>query len=683
VKKGSSIRRKLQMLVLLTSLLAVTVSGLIFLFYDLNAYREGRLSDMESKLALVAYASIPALQFGDEAAAAANLESLRIRESVSAAALFDRDGNLFAEYSRSGEPLSFPLLAPGENFSIQGESLFFYQPLFQNGESVGTAFIQADYLGRQRVLNFMATLLAVTAGALLVASLLSTWLQAGIIGPIIAIANIARQVVSYRDYSQRARKQTDDEVGMLVDDFNDMLNEIENRTNALEKSNSELEQEVVERKRAREEVLRLNEALKTKIEQLNEADRHKDDFLATLAHELRNPLAPIRSGLEVLSRSDDAGRAAIYAILERQTNQLIHLVDELMDVSRISRGKVMLQPRAVELQGVIQAAIEATRDLMVRKQHQFEVHLPEHTVMIYADPVRLTQVVLNLLTNAAHYTPIGGRVILEARVQHGTLEVSVQDNGIGMEPAMLERIFEAFVQVESPMTRSRTESGLGVGLTLARALVTMHGGNIRAESAGVGQGTRFIVTMPLGISGNEPVPDAARPQSTAPVPGPLGDEPHAVPAALHAELPETEPPVAEPLTTESPTGLRVMVVDDNQDAAMMLTMLLQLNGHQVETRHSGRAALDLGQEYHPEVMLLDLGMPGMNGIETAKAIRKTDWGASVILVAVTGWGQEEDKRITREAGFDHHLVKPVEASSLLQLLNGMVTGRSTEPALRD
>jgi signal transduction histidine kinase/ActR/RegA family two-component response regulator len=651
VKSRSSIRRKLHALVLLTTLLAVSLSGVIFLFYDLNAYREARLADMESQLELVAFASTPALQFGDPAVAATNLELLRIRDSVRAAALFDRNGELFASYSRDEEPVNYPPLPATDQFEIKGQSLIIYQPILQNGEVVGTAFIQADYLSLQRVLNFLAILAAVTAGALVVAFLLSNWLQAGITGPIIAIANIAREVVTFRDYSQRACKQSDDEVGMLVDDFNDMLSEIENRTNALEKSNSELEQEVAERKRAREEVMRLNEELQAKIEQLNEADRHKDDFLATLAHELRNPLAPIRSGLEVLNRSDEAGRTAIYAILERQTNQLIHLVDELMDVSRISRGKVKIQPRVVELQGVIQSAIEATRDLMQQKAHHFAVDMPQETVMIQADPVRLTQVVLNLLSNAAHYTPRGGDVFLQVKTEGDMLEICVQDNGIGMEPQMLERVFDAFVQVESPITRSRTESGLGVGLTLARALVTMHGGTIRAESGGSGRGTKFTVRMPI----------------------------------RNAEIDQhsSEPAVpATPVVTPE-QYLRVMVVDDNQDAAMMLTMLLQLHRHQVKTLFSGQSALQAGADFVPDVMLLDLGMPGMNGIETAKAIRTQEWGQNVILVAVTGWGQEQDKRITREAGFNHHLVKPVEANDLLSLLNTILSARSAEPAHRD
>jgi CheY-like chemotaxis protein len=301
-----------------------------------------------------------------------------------------------------------------------------------------------------------------------------------------------------------------------------------------------------------------------------------------------------------------------------------------MEVSRISRGKVTLKKQVVVLQEVVQVASDATNELMQQKKHRLVVELPEEPVRLDADPVRLAQVFLNLLSNAAHYTNEGGTITLAAKCHDDLLELTVEDNGIGMAPDMLERVFGAFVQLESPL--GRTRAGLGIGLTLARALIRMHDGTIRAESAGPGEGSRFVVLLPLK---------------------PLESTSTAAPA--------------DPLLTGRAQH-RIIVVDDNEDAALVLSMQLRLAGHELKTAYSGGAALELGREFRPDAVIMDIGMPGMNGFDTARQLRQEPWGKNVLLIAVTGWGQPEVRRQSRDAGFDFHLVKPVKAIDIEKLL---------------
>ena len=641
MRKLPSIRTKFLAAVLFTTFCALLVAGSFILLYDVTVYRILRTNDMTAQVETLAFSTAPALQFEDAAAARETLNFLHIRPSVQAAAIYSANGRLFASYTRNDTDFDFPVLPESESTTIANGEMKIFHRIISNGEILGTAFIQADYLLRQRIINFLSVLALVALGAMMVAILVSFWLQSFITRPVLSIVEVARDVVTRKDYSRRAEQQTQDEVGILVEAFNDMLNEIESRTSALENTNRELEQEVSERKRAREEVLRLNEELKGKVEELKEADRHKDDFLATLAHELRNPLAPIRSGLDLLRKADESKKQDIIGILDRQTQQLIRLVDELLDVSRISRGKVSLHKQVVSLREVLQGAMEATQGLMEQKQHHFEVELPEPPVLLYGDSVRLTQVFLNLLSNAAHYTNDGGTIGLGVKLEADVVEVGIQDNGIGMSREMLSKSFEAFVQIENSLTA--TKSGLGIGLTLARSLVRMHGGAIHAHSEGLGKGTEFVVRLPLAT------PEQRREQ---------------------------------PTTVESPgrqTQHRILVVDDNEDAADTLGMLLTLEDQEVKVVYSGEAALEAGREFAPQVILLDLGMPGMSGVETAEAVRRTEWGRDIALVAVTGWGQDRHRTETRQGGFDLHLVKPITPEQLEPLLSGKkVSGKELD-----
>ena len=372
--------------------------------------------------------------------------------------------------------------------------------------------------------------------------------------------------------------------------------------------------------------------LKRAEQELRAADRRKDEFLAMLAHELRNPLAPIVSGLEVLKLSGPAGegQGAVFRMINRQVNQLVRLVDDLLEISRIARGKIELRKEIVELADVLNDALETSRPVIQAMKHTLEVDVPTETVLVECDGVRLSQVIANLLNNAAKYTPRGGRVQLSARVEGGELLLKVRDNGYGIEPEALDAVFEMFTQTR--LSR-RSESGLGVGLALVRTLVERHGGTVRAASEGRGRGSEFTVRLPLGRATARPARDDRRPA----------------------------PP--------SPGLERILVVDDDRDSARSLAMLLEILGFDVRMAFDGKSALDTLGQFDAQIVLLDIEMPGMDGFEVARRIRALPGGANVVLVALTGWGQDGDRVRSREAGFDHHLLKPVGSESLRSLLS--------------
>lgn len=375
---------------------------------------------------------------------------------------------------------------------------------------------------------------------------------------------------------------------------------------------------------------------------LQDADRRKDEFLATLAHELRNPLAPIRTGLELMKivKDDPAVLGEVRDTMERQTLQLITLVDDLLDVSRITRGKLELRKSRVDLATVVQSAVEASRPFIDESRHELTVSIPDQNFVLEADPHRLAQILSNLLNNAAKYTPDGGRVWLSAERQGSDLLFEVRDNGIGIPEDMRERVFEMFAQLEDPL--EKRAPGLGIGLTLVKSLAEMHGGSVEVQSDGPNRGSRFSVRLP--ISSAELMKESHAAPSDAPV------------------------PVAG--------NCRVLVVDDNEAAADMLSIIVKTLGCEVQTANDGRQAVDAAARFLPDVILMDLGMPKMNGYEAAQCIREQPWGRKMILAAVTGWGQDEDRQRTRAAGFDHHFVKPIEPSALRQLL----AAAKSEPA---
>jgi len=371
-------------------------------------------------------------------------------------------------------------------------------------------------------------------------------------------------------------------------------------------------------------------------EELRDQDRRKDEFLATLAHELRNPLAPIRTGLQVLKKSPSGAESdRARAMMDRQLSHLVRLVDDLLDISRVSRGKFELRREWIMLDAVIEHAVETSGPAIAAAGHTLQVRLPEQPIAFDGDLTRLAQVVSNLLNNSAKYTPRGGHIELAAGVEGGAVVLCVSDNGSGIAPEMLPHVFDLFAQ--QPRTSEQTQGGLGIGLSLVRRLVEMHGGTVDAKSGGAAKGSSFTVRLPL-----------QQPPAKAPEPMVAVGEGDAA--------------------SMQPASRRILVVDDNQDGAEMLATMLDLTGHQTRTAHSGQHALAAAREFAPDVVFLDIGMPGMDGYEVARRLRAEPSLDRAVLVALTGWGSAEDRRRTKEAGFDYHLTKPVDGDVVADLL---------------
>ena len=367
-------------------------------------------------------------------------------------------------------------------------------------------------------------------------------------------------------------------------------------------------------------------------EELREADRRKDEFLATLAHELRGPLAPLRSAIEVMKLAQDRPEAMRSArdTLDRQLEHLAHLVDDLIDVRRISRGKIELKKERTDLGTALYHALEVCRPLAAASDQTLNMDVPQEPIFLDADPVRLAQVFTNLLGNSCKYTPRGGRIDVVAVRDGADVVIRFKDNGAGIPQDMLGRIFDLFTQVEGGRD---SLGGLGIGLSLSRSLVDIHGGTITAESEGIGRGSTFTVRLPARPAG-EALP------SPPPLPAPDGPKPRR----------------------------RVLVADDNRDGAASLGLLLTLAGHEAHFAHDGLEAVEVAERVRPDIALLDIGMPRLDGLEAARRIRAASWGSGITLVALTGWGQEDDRRKTQEAGFDHHMVKPIDYPTLSKLL---------------
>jgi PAS domain S-box-containing protein len=382
------------------------------------------------------------------------------------------------------------------------------------------------------------------------------------------------------------------------------------------------------------EGMRLRDQLRHRAEELMEVSRRKDDFLAMLGHELRNPLGPIRNGLHILKQpgASEVGVEKIRDIMERQVLHLSRLVDDLLDVSRFTRGKIVLRKEILDLGSVVRAAVEATRPLLEQSRHELSLHVPGEPIHVDADPTRLEQIITNLLINAIKFTDPGGKIWLSVDQEADHAEVRVRDNGIGISAEMLPQLFDIFEQAGNRPDRPR--GGLGIGLMLARRLAELHGGTVQASSEGLGKGSEFVLRIPK---------DGSR-QKIKP-PGRQGES-------------------GQPATRRR----RILVVDDNVDAGMSLAMLLRTLGHDVRVANDGPGALQAAESDPPEVALVDIGLPGMSGYDVARQLRQRPGLEQVQLVAITGYGQLQDRHLSQQAGFDHHLVKPGDPEVLFKLL---------------
>jgi len=612
-----SVRSKLILMAVATTVVALLSAGVAMLLLDLRTFQRYWIDDLTTQADIVASVTAPAVSFNDAGDVTQSLTLLRVRPQIVAAAIYTANGARFATYVRPGISASLPDRPEAAGYRIERGEVVLYRDIVENGERVGTVYLRSRYGGLDRALSYGAILGGVLLGALVIAALVASRLQASITRPLEAVTNVARQVMLRRDFSLRVPGKEKGEIGVLVEAFNDMLAEIGRRSDALQAANRKLETEMDVRQRA-EGALIL-------------ADRRKDEFLATLAHELRNPLAPIRTGLDILRiRSGDAqATQRATDIMERQLRQMVRLVDDLLDVSRINTGKFTIKMGRVELKAVVNDALEVVRSYIELHGHELVLELPDRPVFLHGDATRLAQILSNLLNNAAKYTNRGGKVMLRGAVDDKTLILEVGDTGIGLAPEMLDSVFEMFVQVDSTLERSN--AGLGVGLSLARKLVELHGGTITAHSEGLGQGSRFVVRLPIVV---EPEPP-------------------------------TKPTPAAFISTES---YRILLADDNVDFVNSIGALLTAMGHSVVITHNGPDALAAAARFCPDYAFLDIGLPHMSGYDLARGIRQLPTGALTVLIAVTGWGQEKDRQLAFEAGFDHHMVKPVRFEQIEEIL---------------
>lgn len=621
-----SIRSKVIAVVLVTTFAALLVSTLVLLTYEIENYREFSTSDLTTQADIVARTAAPSLAFDDPAAAEATLALLGNRPGIRAAAIYTPEGELFASYSRNDSVARFPTSSRSGAPQVDGNNLTLFHPIIENATVLGTVYMQATYDLPARVRDYLVILLTVMLVSLLVAAFVSVWLQGSVTRPLFAVTDVARKIIEQRDFTLRARRTTDDEIGVLVDAFNAMLAEVGQRTEALETANRQLRQETEERKN-------VGAALRL-------ADQRKDEFLATLAHELRNPLAPMVNALALVAspRADSTVTQRAYGIIERQLAHMVRLVDDLLDVSRITRGKLVVRKQTVELAGILQSAVDTVRPLLEARDHELALSLPQQPIYLLADPIRLSQVFSNLLNNSAKYTESGGHISLRANVVGSAVLVVVADDGIGISADTLPGLFKMFKQGDT--SAERTQAGLGVGLALARQLIELHGGTIEAQSPGLGRGSAFTVQLP-------------------------------VMAALTSR--RGDAPVAR--TSGSGRRHRILLVDDNVDFAASLALLLQGMGHDVQVAHDATTALSTAAEFSPEFAFLDIGLPLINGYELARRLKTSPACAETVLIAISGWGQEQDRLQAEQAGFALHLVKPVEFNRIQSVLDSLVSGR--------
>lgn len=733
IGSATSLRGRLTIIILVTIAGALLTMTVALLYRDLSEYRKALAADIHTEAGIMALLASHAIAFDDHGVATRNISALSEKSAVLAAGLYRTDGNLYASYVREGAvppPARLTELTP--SVQTARNDVRVVREIRANGELLGAVYLVATYDVWARVnayLGILGTILLLSVG---VALTLAASLRRAIIAPVEELAAVADDIVTRRDPGRRAPDIPVEEFSVVARAFNSVLDESEERTRALRQSErlyraigesidygvwvsdaegrniyasdsflrllgvtqaqcsdlgwvDMLHPDEVEATAAawrdcvrngdfwyrehrfrgadgafhpvlaqgvpmRDDEGRVSgwaginldiSRMKKTEDALREADRRKDDFLATLAHELRNPLAPIRHAAKLLGLKgmDPAQSQAARDIISRQVARMALLLDDLLEVSRITRGRLELRKARTTLAELVKAAVETSKPLIDGKGHEFVVDVPDVTVELEVDALRLSQALSNLLTNAAKYTDPGGRVVLQAECQDGAVTFTVTDTGIGVPATALPTIFEMFSQVDSAIDRS--EGGLGIGLALVKGLVLLHGGTVEAASSGPGKGSTFTIRLPaecqLQSSGQ-----ATRVVSATPHSGRRG---------------------------------RVLVVDDNRDAASSLAMVLGTSGHAVQIAHAGEEALIAGSAMEPDVVLLDIGLPDINGYEVARRIRHSAWGRGVLLVALTGWGQKDDVERAHDAGFDLHLTKPADPERIERLVEDFLAER--------
>lgn len=592
-----------------TTAVAMLLSAAALFFYELSSTRQAWIADLRTQAALIAGASAAALEFDDPKAARANLGLLKSQPRIVRAAMYDAADNLFATYGGPGVAIEDRRVTGNNPFEISfsGPILEVAYPIEREGEHLGMLYLTARHDIWTRMLVFAAILLALGILSLAVSFHFFARLQRRIAAPLENITQVAQEVTASHNWALRAPDTHYRDVALLVAAFNSLLSECQTRT-------SDIEQEVESRRRVEQE--------------LRKADHLKDVFLATLAHELRNPLAPMSSAVALLQMDKVPAetRAKAVVVLERQLNHMVRLINDLLDASRVATGKLSLDRQLMDINDLVATAVEGMQPMAEQQGVTMRLHLPEETFHVNGDAVRLTQVFSNLLNNACRYTPSGGQVDVYVGSDGESVLVTVQDTGIGVAPEMQARIFELFEQADKSLERGNV--GLGVGLTLSRQIVELHEGQVTMTSDGPGKGSSFVVRLPrlLGLDTGDRFSDA-------------GDQ-------------------------RSIRQLRILIADDNVDLAEGFAEILRAKGHVVHVVHDGEAAIRWAFDALPDIALLDIGMPKCDGYEVARRLRRSRTTQHIHLVAITGWGQASDKEAASLAGFDHHLVKPVQPQEL-------------------
>lgn len=618
-----ALRSELARASFITTLVALLLTAGSLLLYGLVSYRHALVDDATAQAEFLAYSTASAVVFDDRKVASEHLALLQLKPSIRSATLFMATGEEFATYRMAGLDAGgvavrrdAALETAGNRFD--GEVLDVAYPIRNQGEVIGFVYLQAQHDMWQRAGTYAGILLVVMVLSLSISFLVFDRLQRRVTGRLLSVTQVAREVIAKRDWSLRAPESQNLDVGVLVQAFNAMLSEVQERTGELERSNVRLAQETLERRSA-EEALKLQ-------------DKRKDEFIATLAHELRNPLAPMMNASALLRSPSATGsvRDRAATIIDRQLRHMGRLIEDLLDVSRVMTGKLTLHRERVDLSKVLESAVELAEPMVSQRHQRLTLTLPSQAHWVIGDYGRLSQTFSNLLNNASRYTPSEGSIEVTSVSDEGFAVVHVRDSGIGIEPAVQERIFGLFEQADKSLERG--SAGLGIGLTLARQLAQLHGGTIAVASEGLGRGSCFTVRLPLTVE--------------------VADEDV-------EQVPRAEHPTKR---------LSVLVADDNVDYAQSLSTILESLGHTVRVVHNGLQALEAADDAVLDVALLDIGMPGLNGYEVARRLRERRGATPLRLIAITGWGQASDKETSAQAGFDEHLVKPVPIEDLLAAL---------------
>jgi signal transduction histidine kinase/CheY-like chemotaxis protein len=652
-----SIRQKLVAVVMLTTLAAVLVSVATLMAYELRSYHRALLADMSTQAELLGRMTSAALTFDDTRLAGDNLALLRIRPSVRAGAIYNANGVLFASYLAPGEPRDFPLKAEPDDVRVLGNDLLLFKRIVENGEIIGTVYLRAEYALVSRMLDYMGIALVVTTAAMLLAFLLTRRLGRIVTAPIFAITEVAREVVSTRDYSQRAPRTSSDEAAELVDSFNAMLTEIEQRTGALESSNREIAREAEERALAQNEVMRLNEQLEERVHvrtqqlesanaelelamaEAKKANQAKSAFLSSMSHELRTPLNAILGFAQILTSeslpSSLLQKKEFAGHILKSGRHLLTLINEILDLAKVESGTVTLSMEPVALDEMMAECRSMIEPLAL--QRGIRVLFPERcALVVMADRTRLKQVLLNLLSNAVKYNRELGAVVFDCnKASTDRVRLSVQDTGLGLRPDQLDALFQPFNRLGQ---ENGTEEGTGIGLVVTRRLVELMGGEIGVSSS-VGVGSLFWIELKL----TEPVASATA---------------NAAPALARPEQPAIHASHTLLYVEDNPANLKLVeeIVRFRSD----LRLLSAPDGH---------LGIELAKAHLPDVVLMDLNLPCVSGTDALKELRSDPRTAHIPIIALTANAMPRDVERGLASGFFRYLTKPINIEEFNEAIN--------------